>query len=228
MKNITFNQLKKFIKEAKEQPKTWRDVPETKWIWNGEWADPEVAYDGETINANELEDFAWGIYVKDCQNEDKEPSEDEFDNDLPVKFFKDALDDFMLGRFGDFESDSDADYDDLHAKEWMERHPNGYYNSESDYGDVDESNDDFIDDTPLMTYSWSINELRDSGFDWESYRNAENSKRDFATPEEAYRDGLRNLQLFDTGDYELEVWDSDNDIYYEFAAEIHDGKLTEY
>lgn len=114
--------------------------------------------------------------------------------------------------------DDESNYDDLHAKEWMNRHPHGYYNNEDDYG---------IDDTPLMTYSWSINELRNTGYDWESYRNAENSKGDFATPEEAYRDGLKKLKLFDTGDYELEIWDSDNDLCG-YSAEIHDGKIIEY
>lgn len=97
---LTIGQLKKLIKEAKESSKTWYGVPGTKWIWHGEWADPEVEYDDETINANELENFAWGIYVKDCEAEGKKPSEDEFDN-LPVKFFKDALDDYMFGKFGD-------------------------------------------------------------------------------------------------------------------------------
>ena len=29
-------------------------------------------------------------------------------------------------------------YDDLHAREWMERHPHGWYNSESDHGTGDE------------------------------------------------------------------------------------------
>lgn len=135
-------QIKNSVEEASE--KTWRGITGTKFIWNGEWADPEVEYDGEIINANELEDFAWGIYVKDCESEGKEPSEDEFDEDLPVKFFKDALNDYMFGRFGDIDESieddedlSDNTYDEKHAEEWMERHPHGYYNSEDDYGEDD-------------------------------------------------------------------------------------------
>jgi len=27
------------------------------------------------------------------------------------------------------------DYDPAHAKEWMEKHPHGYYNNEHDYGE---------------------------------------------------------------------------------------------
>ena len=173
--------------------KTWRGVPGTKWIWNGEWADPQVEYDGETINANELEDFAWEQYAIECTYSDQRPTEDDFDK-RPAKWFKEQLDEYMFGEFGD----------------------------------VNESNaDDFIDDTPYTTYTWSINELRDFGHDWETYKNIENSRKDFSTEEEAYRDGLKILKFFDKGHYELEVWDSDNDLC-SCAAELHDGELTEY
>lgn len=192
MKNtITFSKLKQLVKEA-QQPKTWRGVPGTKWIWNGEWADPQVEYDGEIINANDLEDFVFDQYQLDCKYSNKEASELEFDR-LPTSWFKKELDNFMFGEFGD----------------------------------VNESNDDFIDDTPYTTYTWSINELRDFGHDWESYKNIENSRKDFSTEEEAYRDGLKILKFFDKGHYELEVWDSDNDLC-SCAAEIHDGELKEY
>lgn len=42
---------------------------------------------------------------------------------------------------GSMEDDDEPDpdeYDEGHAKEWMERHPYGWYNSESDYGTGDE------------------------------------------------------------------------------------------
>lgn len=100
MKNITFNQLKKFIKEANEQPKTWRGVSGTKWIWNGEWADPEVEYDGETINANDLEDFVFDQYQLDCKYSNKEATEADFDSQ-PISWFKEQLDEYMFGVFGD-------------------------------------------------------------------------------------------------------------------------------
>ena len=43
---LTVGQLKKLVKESFTN-KPWRGVPGTKFIWNGEWADPEVEYDGE-------------------------------------------------------------------------------------------------------------------------------------------------------------------------------------
>ena len=42
---------------------------------------------------------------------------------------------------GSMEDDDEPDpdeYDEGHSKEWMERHPYGWYNSESDYGTGDE------------------------------------------------------------------------------------------
>ena len=36
---------------------TWRGIPGTKFIWHGEWADPEILYQGKLINGSELEDF---------------------------------------------------------------------------------------------------------------------------------------------------------------------------
>ena len=42
---------------------------------------------------------------------------------------------------GSMEDDDEPDpdeYDEGHAEEWMERHPYGWYNSESDYGTGDE------------------------------------------------------------------------------------------
>ena len=41
-----------------------------------------------------------------------------------------------------FEERDPNRYDDEHAKEWMKRHPHGWYNSESDYGVGDEENEE--------------------------------------------------------------------------------------
>ena len=74
---------------------TWRGVEGTTFISHGEWSDPDVWYDGEEINGSYLEDCAWEAYKAECEGDDKEPSEEEFDN-LPSSWFKDYLDyDFM-------------------------------------------------------------------------------------------------------------------------------------
>jgi hypothetical protein len=79
---------------------TWRGVKGTTFIWHGEWADPEVLYDGEELNASQLEDYAWDVYKTECRENGKTPNEREFDN-LPTKWFKDVIDDYMFGMFAD-------------------------------------------------------------------------------------------------------------------------------
>ena len=49
---------------------------------------------------------------------------------------------------GSMEDDDEPDpdeYDEGHAEEWMERHPYGWYNSESDYGTGDEEHENGIE-----------------------------------------------------------------------------------
>ena len=43
-------------------------------------------------------------------------------------------------------ADIEDAYDELHAKEWMERHPRGYYNNENDYGEEEEEENEEEDD----------------------------------------------------------------------------------
>ena len=47
----------------------------------------------------------------------------------------------------DDDDDDDAEYNERHAREWMERHPHGWYNNEHDYGvgdDEEEEADDVV------------------------------------------------------------------------------------
>ena len=72
--------------------------------------------------------------------EDGDADDDEIRNCLWDNLQK-ALD-------GSMEDDDEPDpdeYDEGHAKEWMERHPYGWYNSESDYGTGDEEHENGIE-----------------------------------------------------------------------------------
>jgi hypothetical protein len=79
---------------------TWRGIDGTTYIWHGEWADPEVWYDGEEFSANQLEDYCWDVYKTECQEEGREANEQEFNN-LPKEWFEACLTDFMWGMFGE-------------------------------------------------------------------------------------------------------------------------------
>lgn len=70
---------------------TWHGVKGTTFISHGEWADPEVWYDGEEINGSFLEENAWEYYCYECESDDKKPSEQEY-NSLPSDWFEDYLD----------------------------------------------------------------------------------------------------------------------------------------
>ena len=64
---------------------TYHGIPGTRFIWHGEWSDPEVEYQGKLYNGNSLEDTLWSIQTE-CEENGKEPSEEEFDN-LPIDWF---------------------------------------------------------------------------------------------------------------------------------------------
>lgn len=78
---------------------TWRGVKGTRLIDHGEWSDAEIWYDGEEINATDLEQYCWESYLIDCESIDYRPTESDFDN-LPTRWFKQQLDDYMYDNFG--------------------------------------------------------------------------------------------------------------------------------
>lgn len=77
------------------QQNTWRGVPDTKVIWHGEWSDYEVVYQGEVLNGNELDNYAWDAFQDTYKGVDidEDTLEEEFDVQ-PVKWFKKIIDEF--------------------------------------------------------------------------------------------------------------------------------------
>ena len=76
--------------------KRFHGIPGTVFIYHGEWSDPEVWYDGEEYNASMFEDTFWDMYKVECEEEGKEPSEQEYDN-LPTEWFEDKFQDILFG-----------------------------------------------------------------------------------------------------------------------------------
>ena len=76
--------------------KRFHGIPGTVFIYHGEWSDPEVWYDGEEYNASMFEDTFWDMYKTECEEEGKEPSEQEYDN-LPTEWFEDKFQDILFG-----------------------------------------------------------------------------------------------------------------------------------
>jgi len=48
------------------------------FIWHGEWADPEVEYEGRRFNYYDLEDPLWEIFREERETECQPVNEDEF------------------------------------------------------------------------------------------------------------------------------------------------------
>ena len=76
--------------------KRFHGIPGTVFIYHGEWSDPEVWYDCEEYNASMFEDTFWDMYKTECEEEGKEPSEQEYDN-LPTEWFEDKFQDILFG-----------------------------------------------------------------------------------------------------------------------------------
>ena len=90
---------------------------------------------------------------------------------------------------------------------------------------------------PNAPYYWAIYSLRYINGELEAYSCYEDSsnsndasKSEFATPQEAYQDGLKQLRYYD-GDFELRVYyftENGSGEYTDYMARIHDGKITEF
>lgn len=57
-----------------------------RFVYHGDWADPEIVWHGHAMNKCEVEDPMWEIYHEDCKENGNEPNEDGF-----VRFCKDNV-----------------------------------------------------------------------------------------------------------------------------------------
>ena len=107
-------------------------------IWDIEDVDAvldEMGYDSATMTVNDKVSCL-AQAVEDVEDGDTDEIRDCLWNNLQ-KVIDGSMED-------DDEPDPD-EYDEGHANEWMERHPYGWYNSESDYGTGDEEHENGIE-----------------------------------------------------------------------------------
>ncbi len=126
-----------------EEPKLIRKHTYSKFVDEDE-LDSEIVW---TASDYEHDDFDEGY--DDASDELPEIGEDldynpDFDDDFAGHHYTSY--DFYKAQqeFSDEEAFENRDpdrYDDKHAKEWMKKHPHGWYNSESDYGVGDEEDE---------------------------------------------------------------------------------------
>ena len=76
---------------------TYRGVPGSIFIYHGEWGDPEIIWDGQSINASAFEDELWEIYKDYCRNE--KPTEQGYEEWLQEQgtdYIADELDSYLF------------------------------------------------------------------------------------------------------------------------------------
>ena len=75
----------------------WRGVPGTIFIWHGEWADPEILYEGHLLNSSDVEDILWVSYQSDLAEGEIAPnmSFDEWCKEQGTDYLADTLDEFI-------------------------------------------------------------------------------------------------------------------------------------
>ena len=75
---------------------TYRGVPGSIYIWHGEWADPEVLWDGVELNANDVEESLWYSYKDECKEMGENPTENGFESwleEMGTEYIASTLDD---------------------------------------------------------------------------------------------------------------------------------------
>ena len=80
---------------------TWRGVKGTKYIWHGEWSDPEIWYNGELYNANDIEDGLWEWYKEYCQENNEKPTDEGYEEWVKTEDLEGYLMDVEYGMYGE-------------------------------------------------------------------------------------------------------------------------------
>ena len=82
---------------------TYRGVPGSVYIWHGEWSDPEVLWDGVSLNANDIEDGLWYSYKDDCEERGETPTEQGYEDwlkEMGISYIASQLDDLAWAAQG--------------------------------------------------------------------------------------------------------------------------------
>lgn len=82
---------------------TYRGVPSSTYIWHGEWADPEVLWDGVELNVTDIEEGLWYSYKDDCEERGENPTEQGYEawlKEMGTEYIASQLDDFAWAAQG--------------------------------------------------------------------------------------------------------------------------------
>lgn len=100
---IVKESVKRVLRESKVRTRrrvikedTWRGVPDTKFIWHGEWSDPEIEYKGKLINSNDVEEGLEIAYNSDVEDRGFQGSFDQWLSEQDPRYLASFLDDYAM------------------------------------------------------------------------------------------------------------------------------------
>ena len=79
----------------------WMGVPGAKFIYHGDWSDPEIVYDGFSINYVDVEDVLLSAYREDNPDDKNDKGFDDWLEKQSPEWVKGILDDAVYGYYGD-------------------------------------------------------------------------------------------------------------------------------
>ncbi len=81
---------------------TYRGVPDSVYIWHGEWSDPEIYYGGYLMNYNDVEDSLWYGWQEYAEENKLDVNDDNAYEEYANAHAQDALEDcaFALSESG--------------------------------------------------------------------------------------------------------------------------------
>lgn len=77
LKNLIASSVKRALREGLYP--TWRGLEGSKFIWHGEWGDPEIEYDGVLFNGSDADDMLWEYYKEYIQDNGLTHNDIDFD-----------------------------------------------------------------------------------------------------------------------------------------------------
>ena len=86
-----------------DSKETYRGVPGSTYIWHGEWADPEVLWDGVELNVTDIEEGLWYSYKDDCEERGENPTEQGYEawlKEMGTEYIASQLDDLAWAAQG--------------------------------------------------------------------------------------------------------------------------------
>ena len=77
--NKNIDVISEILKKNAATPKKYYGCEDVFFIWNGEWSDPYVFYNGKLYDEIEVSDWAWSDYNCLCEEDSVKPTDEGFE-----------------------------------------------------------------------------------------------------------------------------------------------------